>query len=70
MPFDKESYLYPLTIVNNIIRDMCSLFDAFEQQYKKYFTCDVLFIKYHVVVIITDFQYIVPVVVIILKGYL
>ena len=43
---------------------------CFEQQYKKYFTCDELFIKYYVVVIISDSQYIVPMVVIILKGFL
>ena len=33
--FDKESYLHPLTTVNDIIIDMCSFVDAFEQQYKK-----------------------------------
>ena len=35
LSFDKESYLDSLTTVNSIIIDMCSLVDAFEQQYQK-----------------------------------
>ena len=35
VPVDKESYLHPLTTVNDLIIDMCSFVDAFEQQYKK-----------------------------------
>ena len=62
--FDIESYLDQLKTVDNIIC-MCSLVDAFEQQYKKKFTCDELFIRYYVVVITNKFQYIVSVVVII-----
>ena len=30
--FDKERYLDPIKTVDNIIIDMCSLLDAFEQQ--------------------------------------
>ena len=32
VPFDKERYLDQLKTVDNIIIDMCSLVDAFEQQ--------------------------------------
>ena len=38
--FDKQSYLDQLKTVDNIVIDRCSLVDAFEQQYKKQFTCD------------------------------
>ena len=55
VPFDNESYLDQLKTVDNIIIDMCSMVDVFEQQYKQ-FTCDELFIKYFVVVIPNQFQ--------------
>ena len=32
--FDNESYLDQLKTVDNIIMDMCSMVDVFEQQYK------------------------------------